>query len=639
MVQRPAIRRYPPKHALETDLKTLADAANEAAKREAAQWFYFVTIMITLAAVIGSTTHRVLFLEDPVKVPILSVELPLRGFYVVAPAIFLVLHFYLLAQVRLMAGKVGPFLNAVERAAGADLVARDRALKRLDSFSVAQLLAADRFGQTALALRLMVSVTLVIAPVLMMLFFQLRFLPFHDAAITWWHRAMVLTDLALLWWLWPFVLPDRARCRPRRDIATGLVGSAAVGTFVLAVAVFPTGREPDGAVEHAAAWLFDGGIGIDQRPISLFSRRLVLPDQDFVPEDDKAREGMLRTRVLRGRNLEFAVLDRADLRKADLTGAKMRRATLNHAQLQGASLDGAQMQGASLDGVQMRGGSLNRAQMQGVSLNGAQMQGASLEEAQMQGVSLNLAQMQGASLDGAQMQGVSLNLAQMQGASLYGAQMQGSWLFGAEMQGVMLTKAQMQGALLDFARLQGAWLSAAQLQGASLLHLAVWKTSVPDERIEDAHVSADRNLNVDKPPCVAPGPFCQRSASWRTWIDEVLESIPAHRRGAASERFLALLQEEMPTPAEAQRFWDRHPTPDPERVTFRLGSLACYAEAAPHVARGLLRQIKELPPFGRTLGNHRAALAERLAGANCPGAHGLTEAERARLIAIAAGRD
>jgi hypothetical protein len=84
----------------EPDLKLLADAANEAAKREAAQWFYFVTIMLALAAIIGSTTHRVLFLEDPVKVPVLSVELPLRGFYVAGPAIFLVLHFYLLAQLR-----------------------------------------------------------------------------------------------------------------------------------------------------------------------------------------------------------------------------------------------------------------------------------------------------------------------------------------------------------------------------------------------------------------------------------------------------------------------------------------------------------------------------------------------------------
>jgi hypothetical protein len=70
--------------ALETDLRTLADAANDAAKREATQWFYFVTIMLTLTALVGSTTHRLLFLEEPVKVPLLSIELPLVGFYITA---------------------------------------------------------------------------------------------------------------------------------------------------------------------------------------------------------------------------------------------------------------------------------------------------------------------------------------------------------------------------------------------------------------------------------------------------------------------------------------------------------------------------------------------------------------------------
>lgn len=192
------IRRYPPKQSakLDTDLKTLADAANEAAKREAAQWFYFVTIMLTLAALVGSTTHRVLFLEDPVKVPLLAIELPLRGFYVVAPAIFVVMHFYVLAQVRILAGKVARFLEALDAEAGMNEAARDRALKRLDSFSVAQFLAAARFGRPPLALSLMVVVTLVVAPVALLLFFQLRFLPFHDAVITWWHRVLVLADLA-----------------------------------------------------------------------------------------------------------------------------------------------------------------------------------------------------------------------------------------------------------------------------------------------------------------------------------------------------------------------------------------------------------------------------------------------------------
>jgi Pentapeptide repeats (8 copies) len=350
----------------EPDLKLLADAANEAAKREAAQWFYFVTIMLTLAAIVGSTTHRVLFLEDPVKVPILSVELPLRGFYLAAPAIFVVLHFYLLAQLRLMAGKVRAFLDAVEDA-GYDTAARARELNRLDTFSVAQLVVADRYSRIAPAVRAMVWVTLVVAPVLLLLFFQLRFLPSHGEWITWWHRRLLAVDIALVWALWPPLESGpwtRAAIHAARGIAAGVTLR-----FAVFLATIPDEWADLGGRNlplRAALFgdLSPDDVGVDQQPATLFSRRLILPDQDFVSEDEKTRTELLRTRVLRGRHLEYAVLDRADLRKADLTGAFLRGASLYAAQMQGALLFDAQMQGASLNGAQMQGASLNAAQMQ-----------------------------------------------------------------------------------------------------------------------------------------------------------------------------------------------------------------------------------------------------------------------------------
>jgi Pentapeptide repeats (9 copies) len=101
---------------------------------------------------------------------------------------------------------------------------------------------------------------------------------------------------------------------------------------------------------------------------------------------------------LRGRHLEHAVLNGADLTKADLTGA----------QLQGASLDEARLQRASFDFAQLQGASLKKAQLQRASLSHAQLQRASLAEAQLQGASLDRAQLQVASLSDAWLQGVSL---------------------------------------------------------------------------------------------------------------------------------------------------------------------------------------------------------------------------------------
>ena len=96
MAARPVIRHYrpkPPPPKLETDLKTLADAANEAAKREAAQSVFFLALLLTLVAIIASTTHRTLFLAEQVQVPFISVSLPVVGFYWVGPLILLGMHF------------------------------------------------------------------------------------------------------------------------------------------------------------------------------------------------------------------------------------------------------------------------------------------------------------------------------------------------------------------------------------------------------------------------------------------------------------------------------------------------------------------------------------------------------------------
>ena len=51
-----------------------------------------------LAIAFGSVTHRDLFLETPIKLPLLNVDLPLVGFFAVAPTVLLIFHFYVFLQ-------------------------------------------------------------------------------------------------------------------------------------------------------------------------------------------------------------------------------------------------------------------------------------------------------------------------------------------------------------------------------------------------------------------------------------------------------------------------------------------------------------------------------------------------------------
>ena len=299
------------------------------------------------------------------------------------------------------------------------------------------------------------------------------------------------------------------------------------------------------------------------------------------------------------------------------------------------------MRGATLGGAFMQQAQLNRAQLQGASLERAQLQGAWLYEAQLQGASLYRAQLQGASLWQAQMQGASLDGAQLQGAWLDQARLQGASLDGAQLQGASLERAQLQGASLDRAQLQGAWLERAQLQGALIAGAPIWRARAPDARLDDAQL---RDLGFSEaPPCpdeVRPGAACPNQCSWAGWIEEWTKSIPeGERRDAARERLAVLTAEDQHAGAEtAQGTWRNHPPPPPEAVAKRLGDLACGARHAPHIARGIFRQIRR-DDDPRELSTHRQTLADRMLSADCQGATSLNERERATLTDIAAGRD
>ncbi|TAD90027.1 MAG: pentapeptide repeat-containing protein [Alphaproteobacteria bacterium] len=373
---RPSIHRYPRKHPADHSPDTLGplcDAANDAAKREVAQWFLFLLVMLVLFTLVGGTSHRMLFLEEPIKVPVLEVNLPLLGFYWVAPAVFLLMHFYVLAQVRELARKVTAYLTAAERDANGNTAAFLAHRHRLDIFPVVGMLANQRLGQPGIAMAAMVLSTLAIMPLLLLVFIQVQFLPYHDVATTWWHRTAIALDLGLLWWLWPRS-QSGARWRRWTLRAVGGVMTGFVVAFAFTLALIPEEfleTQADKTMPVAAItreFLFNGPLDeVSRQRTSIFTRSLVLPDENFLTAEeqkklselgDKAPETGFRTRVLRGRNLRYAILDRADLRYADLTGANLSDAAMINVKLTRARLDSAKMQGASLTEAQMQGATL-----------------------------------------------------------------------------------------------------------------------------------------------------------------------------------------------------------------------------------------------------------------------------------------
>jgi Pentapeptide repeats (8 copies) len=521
----PAASDLPAIAATADDLEEIKKAVEDAASVSGGLWLSYLFVLSYIAIAAGAVTHEDLLLVRAVKLPFLNVELPLLAFFALAPFVVLITHAYALMHFIMLGKKASRFHNELRRQFpdqqtetqksatapdGAPKEIRDKLRRLLPSNIFVQILAGPpelRTGFFGFVLKLIALTTLVIFPVLVLLLLQIQFLPFHDLTITWAQRVALILDIVLLWLLRPPVLADlslatfgRARVLARvlRGFGLVLAGVMSIVALLFSTVVATTPEELQETVLAALdspRWrsddakfgeeetklvsthdlLFAGEVDpTTRRRKSLFSNTLILPSFNLYealkvdyPKKLAWKEHLVD---LRGRHLEEAVLDGADLTKADLYGAL----------LQGASFDDAQLQGALFDRADLQGASLKGAHLQGASIFWALLEGASFDEAHLQGAALVGAQLQGASLEKAQLQGVSLEHAQLQGASLVGAHLQGAWLRWAQLQG---------------ASLEGAEVNAANFSGVFL-----WRTSWSDIGLAKlGAVQLDKELQLWKP--------------------------------------------------------------------------------------------------------------------------------------------
>ena len=63
------------------DLEALRTAVVDAAGVSVGLWLCYLFVLLYLLIAVGGITHQDLFLEKPVKLPLLNVDLPLKGFF------------------------------------------------------------------------------------------------------------------------------------------------------------------------------------------------------------------------------------------------------------------------------------------------------------------------------------------------------------------------------------------------------------------------------------------------------------------------------------------------------------------------------------------------------------------------------
>jgi len=470
----------------------LLASVNEAAAAVSTRFVTFVSVAAYVAVTVASTTHEMLLrATNLVTLPLLNAQIPIIGafgFYTIAPWLIVLLHSDLLLQLSILANELTRFEQEVSRCSD-----DKRALlrQRVANFYYVLYLtrqAPSRFLH--LLSGFITWVTAVAIPLGLLLWIQIRFLPFHSDTDTWLHRAAVVADAMLVVFV---LLPRFAPHFPSRQTGPGwralldrmvaartlvVLGCALTVGFSLLVVTIPRGAA------GGKTW-FAHNMDLRER---------VLVSNVLSPEDVNALRDSNQPQQLRQVLAKVAPL-------YALQGRDFRYANLNNAVLPGLDLralrsdDGGDAKPAPPecdyrrsceDPPQCENPSIRRTELTGVDLGWASMQKAMFDEAVLEGANLGWARIQYGSFAGAHMNRAILACAKLQEARFGSAKLCGADLREAELQQAVFSDASLQGASLQKARLIKANLERADLRGADLSEADLTDANLRDAQLQGA---------------------------------------------------------------------------------------------------------------------------------------------------------
>jgi len=527
----PQINDEPSSH-----IEKLLEAANSASQTVAALHVAFMAFVVYLGVIVWGTTHKDLLLISPVKLPILDVELPLTTFYGFVPWMMVLLHFNLLMQLELLSCKLWNLDHDLP-----DTPAGQQVRDRLFIFPFTHLIVGrSRVWLIRWLLSLVVGITVIALPLLMLLAAQIRFLPFHDEAITWSQRLAVWIDAAMLITLWPLIASPQDRARewwrnfgyqlfgywPARLRYLSTLGWNRItqsiqrrwpdlpGREITPRPMFQPGTEPKGMIF----------LLVSVPVIVLISIIAVIPGSItvqtyYAPEKDKHQHDMpedtpnyfedwLIRRVpeawLSVAAHKYDVVSCTSLAAAEKSEASIlqvilgpcswfnlgffpRNLDLREARLVPKEVSLSLLTQAIGPDKQVRDAAFK--EFDGLNLQNRDLRFANLLGAVLPKADLRHVQLQGAVLLKAKLQGVvGWDKTQLQGAILGGTQLQSARLTEANLQGADLRGANLQGAALGWAKLQSADLRGADLQGADLIGAKLQGADLRGAKLQGANL-------------------------------------------------------------------------------------------------------------------------------------------------------
>jgi uncharacterized protein YjbI with pentapeptide repeats len=537
--------------ALEQKQRELLKALNGTSQSARTSWLFFVTFMAYMFVAIASVSHTDLLLNAPIKLPLLQIDIPLTTFFLISPVLFVLVHFGVLLHHAMLSQKAFA-LNELFRRDEANAPRSHYLRFEVSSYFFAQSAAGPRRNFiTRILLGSMTFLTLDLLPLLLLLYFQVAYLPIHDSATTWYHRSYICADLVVL------LLVGIGR----RAAGEGLIryfrsGIRISGNTLLNVLAWPTilfgaicvatlpadvpslERDIGGFMMHlrpakvpfdaanqdckqmdgnrCAFWLtafiFEQPIDYVSGRRPWFSRNLVVTDKETLlpSHGSNSPEAMIS---LRGRDLRYATFDRSNLHLVDFTASNLSGASLKGADLSEALL-GCAIRGRRYvirtdatgakkvssedddDCTVLSDADLSEAKLTNGTINRAVLGSVNLSRTDLHGFDLKNLNLSGSNLSETDLRGADLSSSLLDGVLLFNASAEGASFAGSFLRGADLAAAHLDGADLTNAVLSGALLSDASLLGVEMTGALFFGANLSGARLWQTKASPEKAYSL-----------------------------------------------------------------------------------------------------------------------------------------------
>ncbi|HDP98771.1 MAG TPA: pentapeptide repeat-containing protein [bacterium] len=378
----------------------------EASKNARKIYLLFIGLLSYIALTIVSTTDRQIILNEPARLPIINVEVPLNGFFILSPflSIFVFIYFqiYLLKLRRLVSE-----LN-----------------EKYPSVSTSQLYPwmfnfADELksGFIGAVQKLIINFSLWWAMPLVLALNVFWYIKKHSY-LTYFLSTLPLTGAIIVLLFWTFYETNHPQLKLKKQWQ----------------ALWQSRSKRMLLIVSALVWLL---VSCVLNPIAFTGKRINflnkllyvdLSFQKLITEDREEYQTLywvdLQNVRLEGANLAGVILKRADLRRA-----KLNRAFLNDANLEAANLYEAVFKHAFLWNIR-----LNGAACWGADLQHSNLYRADLTNSIFGGANFSHADLREAILDNTNFAFANLNRANLTDARLSGANFQNASLLQAKFQ-------------------------------------------------------------------------------------------------------------------------------------------------------------------------------------------------------------